>query len=226
MIKKLGKWISDNVKILIICVAVLLLVGGLCYRIFAPRLDYDVIEKGDYKASVGTDYVISFHDDPYIDYRRIDLDYVTERADVIVRAKRDGSRTYHSSTTVTEVKILEYYFNDTGTEKDHLKVVEPVYVDYYKGKYTLRAYNGYNLINDSDEYVLFLSRVKDTDLYRVSGLMFGKYDISQKKDPELIGYDEKFKAKDLRDKEIITGSTMLLNNYISYKAQVMAKYIH
>ncbi|WP_151735944.1 hypothetical protein [Paenibacillus tengchongensis] len=127
------------------------------------------------------------------DYPVLDNVYqLADKADLIVIGKFTGDRTPkiytdENNTPIIRASISSFKINKVvkGSINDkNIFVIEPA-SDEDDAIYTIE---GYNLMNTSDKYVLFLNN-SDEEGYRIVGMYQGQYNLS--KDSETVLFDSK-----------------------------------
>jgi len=132
------------------------------------------------------------------------VDELEQNATLVVRAKFTGNRKVHhwyedgdiaDTASKSEIRLNKVLKGDYKTG-DILNIYEPGY--FAKGD-VYASIEGYNLMNEEGEYLLYLKPIKDDDAYMIVGMFQGKFDMNKKeKAKEHTG---KITIKELKEME-------------------------
>jgi hypothetical protein len=155
-----------------------------------------------------------------------DLNTLEERSTLVVKAKFEGNRTLKEWTEIStdvviatgsesEIKVSKTLKGEIKSNSPYIKIYEPAY---FKDNVFVSV-EGYNLMNEEKEYILFLRPMKDDETYVIVGMYQGKYDLSSS---ELVKYDKSIETyKDIKEIEFIGEDIEFFNKL---KTQVLKKY--
>lgn len=126
-------------------------------------------------------------DDVYEDERIRSFEELENQAEVIVRVRvnKDERREFNMNLTITNVEVVEVYKGDV--EEENIYVIEPIYY-YSEGDYIFSQL--YYWMNEEDEYILYLDKIKDMHLgkqeyiYNPTTLHLSKYNTD--KDDDIV----------------------------------------
>lgn len=150
---------------------------------FVNNVDQRIYMNGNYRVSLMPDL-----NEVFLDNQIKNMENLEEVSDVIVRVKVDleEERKFNSDMTITNVKIVEVYKGNV--EEDDIYIIEPVYY-FTSGDYIIST-QGYYWMNDEDEYILFLEKVKDAHfgeqeyIYLPTTTLYSKYNMNKADDLE------------------------------------------
>lgn len=142
---------------------------------------YKYLENEELKVE-NYEYITNSEHDVYKSYQDIEkLSEMEKISEVIVKVSVDneGKRLIYDGCVLTDCKVEEVY---KGKIKNNtIAVFEPVECNYND---IISCANGYNLMNDKDEYILFLTPVEgkvfesESDIYVLTTIVYSKYDVS------------------------------------------------
>ena len=164
---------------------------------------------------------------------------VEATSDIVVKArlKDNFDRKMYHDCILSQAEILEVYRGD-------LKKNDSIYVFEHAGYFDddiVLSLDGYNMMQESEEYILFLKRLKNSHfgeegkkyVYVPSTTTFSKYKCSDDNirlfsDMELGDTDDFSKSKlvlysEVRNEEVFLYADKF-NQYVDFKRQVMKKY--
>lgn len=211
-------------SILLLMVCLLVFVLGACSEEAKPNKSVSFQEYNDYAITYsGNDTAYGFE---YEDIDKIDQfsdDIVT--AEVVELGKKidydfgDGDI---ASYTRTKVKIVETHKGELK-EGDIIDVAEPSYFDEETKEYYL--FDGYNIMQEGTQYLLFLKEYTKEDGYQDSGYMttgvhLGKYDLGKNKAQEVTSELTTF--QEISDSEYIGHD---IDKFNQFKKEALEKYI-
>lgn len=154
---------------------------------------------------------------------------------IIVRVKVDDSapRDLYEGTTLTKVIVEEVYKG--SLEKEYIYLFEPF--DVFEGENSNRfiySIDGYNILKNDSEYVLFLKSMKDStytserNIYLPTTTSLSKYKVENKDVSTVDKYkleNNSIKYRDVEDLDIITSDENTMNKYNEIKDEVIKKYV-
>ncbi|MGX9135092.1 hypothetical protein ACWV26_12090 [Rummeliibacillus sp. JY-2-4R] len=156
-----------------------------------------------------------------------DIDNLKEKSTLIVKGKFTGNRTLtewkdEPTNTVTAtgskseiqiVEVLKGTFPKSQSKK--ITVYEPAYFE--NGIYI--SIEGYNLMHDGNNYLLYLKPMIDDDSYVIVGMYQGKYDLDS---PDLVKNTKNIKSyNDIKNVEYFGDN---IEGFNKLKKQVKEKY--
>jgi len=114
-----------------------------------------------------------------------ELSEVEKNADLIVLAKFTGQRELNEYKTeeghtflqnsISTVKILKSFKGDIDVDST-IQTFEP---GYFQKENEYITVEGYNLMNENGEYILFLRKNTEGPVHTIVGMYQGKYDVSK-----------------------------------------------
>lgn len=105
-------------------------------------------------------------DSVYFNESIINLKELEDSSDLIVKVRKvDDSKLFYNSIE-TSVEILDIYGNDELEIGDYIYIQEPVSICYLKGMENIISIRGYTLINNNQEYIMFLKHLDKVDGYK------------------------------------------------------------
>lgn len=142
------------------------------------------------------------------------------KSPIVVRAKFTGERKINEykgaqgetayTNSISTIEVQKVLKGNIG-EETTIHIFEPGYL---KGDVYSNV-EGYNLLNEKGDYILFLRKDVNKDAYTVVGMYQGKYDLNA---PAQVSSAE---SKTSIDKEYLGENVTQFNNL---KAEVLAKY--
>ncbi|MGG4144138.1 hypothetical protein ABEW34_13515 [Paenibacillus algorifonticola] len=112
-----------------------------------------------------------------------DLSEIEDRADLIVNVNYTGDSKTHNylgesgeiayTNTLSTVEVKKTYKGDVQ-EKSVIGVYQPAFIE----NSTLSTVEGYNLMNQKGNYILFLKKLDNETAYSIIGMYQGKFDLS------------------------------------------------
>lgn len=164
----------------------------------------------------------------HADYFPIEnIDILEERSTLIVNAKYTGNRTLKEWTDIStgeviatgsesEININEILKGDINSNSSAISVYEPAYFE----DNTYVSIEGYNLMNEEDNYLLFLRPMENEEAYVIVGMYQGKYNVNSTESLEPVKSVKVF--KDIKDTEYFGDN---IEGYNELKTQVLKKYL-
>lgn len=169
------------VAVIIICLAGLTVKGCEVKKSFADDTDVrKYLESADL-SFVSNPYPYSTKNDAFADYNDIkgyeDLDRVSP---VIIKAHTEAGlkRQIYYQCVLSQASVDEVYKGNTLCEGDIIDIFEPFNLS---SEHKIVSDDGYNLMNDEEEYILFLLPLKDSNyskqktVYCMSATVMSKY---------------------------------------------------
>lgn len=153
-------------------------------------------------------------------------------ADVVVKVKACGKRLCYQKAIKTQVTVLDVLKGTDVNTNDKIFIYEPAEFD--EG-YEYTSDKGYNLLNDTDEYILFLKHLDvpkgyqykkdEADTYLPSTLLYSKYNVSRQVGTKLVDRkgieNRKVLFQNVKDYEVFTTEKYALKRFQELKKQVM-----
>lgn len=160
------------------------------------------------------------------------LEQLEKISQIVVKVKVDDSvpREMYEETTLTNVIIKEVLKGEL--DKSSIYVFEPF--DCYNGDNLLYLYSldGYNIMNENSEYILFLREIKDSNytpdnsIYMPTTTLLSKYSINDKmlklNNVKLINNQVKY--YDVKNLDIISDNSENIEKYNDIKLSILNKY--
>lgn len=160
------------------------------------------------------------------------LEQLEKISQIVVKVKVDDSvpREMYEETTLTKVIIKEVLKGEL--DKSSIYVFEPF--DCYNGDNLLYLYSldGYNIMNENSEYILFLREIKDSNytpdnsIYMPTTTLLSKYSINDKmlklNNVKLINNQVKY--YDVKNLDIISDNSENIEKYNDIKLSILNKY--
>lgn len=138
----------------------------------------------------------------YIDDKIDSIEDLVETADVIVKVtvSPDYDRVYNTDMTISYVDIIDIYKGDI--EGKTASVIEPIF--YFADGDYIASINGYSWMKEEEEYILFLTKLKDAHLgndeyiYIPTTARYSKYSINSPDDltKSILGYSKYISLRD------------------------------
>lgn len=145
-------------------------------------------------------------------------DQLSNDSKLIVRAKYSGQRetkdfksttgTIIDTVSLTKINIQEVFKGDLK-KGDSIKVYEP---GYYDNQGTYYNTEGYNIMSETGDYILFLKPTQVDDSYVIIGGYQGKFDTN---------LADEGKQKALKDKDFVGYE---VDKFVDLKKQVLLRY--
>lgn len=160
------------------------------------------------------------------------LDRLEKISPIIVKAKVDDSakREIYEGTTLTKVIIKEVFKGDLN--QDSMYVFEPFDCYNEDNLSYLYSLDGYNIMNEDSEYILFLREIKDSNytpddnIYMPTTTLLSKYPAKNKmlisNNFNLI--NDQVKYYNVKDLDIISNNSRDIEKYNEMKLNVLKKY--
>lgn len=180
----------------IVTIAVLLGIGMITgYEKYADQISSETIDDSNKTAhiseSVGETVdeasqpsIASAHAD-FIIYES--LSEIENYADLIVLARFTGERKMHEYKTsqgftilknsISTIETMKVYKGEASVDQS-LQILEPGYYENQEQE-QYNTIEGYNLLNEAGEYVLFLRENDASSPYTIVGMYQGKYDLNK-----------------------------------------------
>ncbi|MBD3919349.1 hypothetical protein H8B09_11335 [Paenibacillus sp. PR3] len=151
-----------------------------------------------------------------------DLTELEEKADIIIKGRFTGERNTNVirgshgevdyTNSISTINVSESFTGDVAKDTQ-IRIYEPGYVS----NNTYFNVEGYNLLNENGEYILFL-RSSNNGIYSIVGMYQGKFDL---KTPNKITNTKISQLNGVILNEYLGDN---VEHYNSLKKQVVAKY--
>lgn len=197
---------------------------------FEDDLSIDHIDKHyDYSVRLHTDIL----ENPYFENSLVDFEELVDSSELVVKAKMNKSREKVAQATLTEIHVEEVLKGRIQTNE--ILLYEPAYFWPYIDDPSTGTYatGGYQLMQEGDEYILFLQSLKGPKEYKLSeeekksylpvSELYGKIPIKSNWTPAVIA-DDDVAYREVVNNDILTREKDLLLNYIKIKKIVEEKY--
>ncbi|MDR2834195.1 MAG: hypothetical protein LBV67_10815 [Streptococcaceae bacterium] len=147
---------------------------------------------------------------------------------VKVKVNKEASRKMYSDDTLTTVEVLEVMKGQV--DKKEILVFEPIDINHLEGADYVNSTDGYNWMNDDEEYILYLRPLKaanyskDKIVYLPTTTLFSKYSNSQKS-PVLLDQTKinncTVKYSEIEANEVLITDYQMLEKFLQLKDQVI-----
>jgi len=168
----------------------------------------------------GKDYQLAISEADYMIFD--DLTEIEKYSQYIILGKFTGNRSLKKWKTEDDVKIasksevqIKKVYGGDLAEGQMIDIYEPAFFQ----DDIFDSMEGYNLMNEEGEYVLFLRGTSDGDAFAIIGMYQGKYDISTSKLARKAQNGEKY--QDVADLEYFGDNAKQFNER---KQEVLKKY--
>lgn len=182
-------------------------------------------------------YTVNLSDDEeftgiYFDNEMKDLTQLKERSALIVKVKVSNERLNYMRAILSGVDVLDVY-------KGNVKKGDRIYV-YEPSNFYLESYfveEGYNVMQDGQEYILFLKHLPIPDGYKYKGkeaisflpvsTLYAKYPLSSKNETKvldrqkLLYSDEGVSYASVQTYDILTTEPKKLKQYEAFREHVL-----
>jgi len=160
------------------------------------------------------------------DYDILDgINALEEKAPIVVKVKYTGKRIIKEwkdtsgqvleKSSETTLKVSEVLKGSLNSDSPNITVYEPAHFE----NNTFVSIEGYNLMQNGKDYILFLRPMPDDEAYIIVGMYQGKYDLSSS---ELATPAKSVnKYEDIIDKEYFGDN---IEGFNKLKTQVLKKY--
>jgi hypothetical protein len=155
---------------------------------------------------------------------------------IVVRVRTTGAHSHHVECTLSEVEVLKVYKGNSSLCSAILQVYEPSYFVFFNNHPTsgyFMARNGYALMQDSKEYVLFLERIdlpvgftlgtEASEIYRVTLDGFGKYDLPNQNEILQIDSGSPLEYHEIMSASFVSDDPDLIALYHQLSAEVIRR---
>ncbi|MDR3595878.1 hypothetical protein [Clostridium sp.] len=162
----------------------------------------------------------------YFDNNIKDYDDLKQKSDIIVKVRLSGERKSLSGTILSKVEILSVYKGTDVKKSDIIYIYEPCFFI----NNTYNSVDGYNMMVENNDYVVFLKHLKIPEGYKYKGVeqisfmpvstKYAKYNLSNYEnkafeknelDSTLLNY------KIIKNNDIITSQKADIDKYTSIK---------
>jgi hypothetical protein len=223
-------------KNVILSLALLISIGVMTVMGLQTRKSFvDDVEIGNYlnqeelKFSIRDD--VSDITQSFVDMESIkSVEDLEEVSPIIVKVKvnKEASRKMYSDDTLTTVEVLEVMKGQV--DKKEILVFEPIDINHLEGADYVNSTDGYNWMNDDEEYILYLRPLKaanyskDKIVYLPTTTLFSKYSNSQKS-PVLLDQTKinncTVKYSEIEANEVLITDYQMLEKFLQLKDQVI-----
>ncbi|WML37964.1 hypothetical protein RCG19_11965 [Neobacillus sp. OS1-2] len=172
---------------------------------------------------------VSLHEEkPQINYFNNGIKNYTElvnESDLIVTGTIDGQRKEYSAAIKTEFKINNVLENKSLVTNlpEKIYVFEPSYFNFD----TYFIQNGYNIMQDNHEYILFLNHLKAPENYNYKSeesitfipvsTYYGKFELKGSGISKVVLSNQALTYKDIKDQAIVTENQKIVDIYKKIK---------
>lgn len=180
------------------------------------------------------DYIVNYdnHIDSYGEIFNADIDSfekLQKESQFILEVKLSGTRKNLYGTVLSEVEVLNVYKGDTISKREKIYLYEPSSIY----GYLYYCLGGYNLMNNGNEYMVYINELKvpneydKTEIqeksYMFTSLQFSKFNTETNYIDVVYNLDDFYngdiKYKDIKDMEFIPLDRKTLEIYNNIKKQ-------
>lgn len=146
-----------------------------------------------------------------------------------VKVNPNSKRDQYYLTTLTNVQVLDVYKGSIPYK--NIDIFEPISgmsLEDPKEDF-ISSLDGYNLMNDGKEYIVFLKELKDVNysenktVYMPTTTILSKYEVSNDTINKLKP-DDKIKYSDVKNQEVLLTDENLIKKFNNFKDEVIKKY--
>jgi len=162
---------------------------------------------------------------------------IESKSKAIVHVRYVGERKYLNKTVLSKVEVIEVYKGQESIDmKDkYIYVYEPSFFNFEKEYYMIVG--AYTLMNENQEYILFLNNKSFPEAYKQSEKekkeyvlttndSLSKYLISKEYQKNIIPNNSDYKYGEIKKYEVATQNAEQLKLYNDCKSDVLKKYVH
>ncbi|AEB76817.1 hypothetical protein [Clostridium botulinum] len=219
--------------IILILIVICVIVGFIVRRSFVDDTNFN-----DYKGKMDNYSIQYLGTRSYKQYFNCNIKNYNELekdSTFILKVKLSGSREKLSSTTLSQVTVLDIYKGDSIKKGQKIYIYEPSFIE--NDMYWCS--NGYNLMLNDTEYIVYLNSLKVPDgynktekeknSYMFTTLEFSKFDINNKNNVNNLysvkDFDNgKIKYNDLKNDNVVVVNKDILEKYTNIKKEVKKIY--
>lgn len=208
---------------------IILIIGAITFGIYTKKSFKET--KLNLDSNKISNASLSLDEEPlddvsYFNNKIKDLSELLDTSDLIIVGHVIGERELYANAVKTKIKIDTVIRNKSLIDKpSEIFIFEPSYFNF-----NTYISNGYNLMQNNKEYILFLKHLEVPQGYDYKkdelitfipiSTYFGKYESDNTETPQIISTENEIKYKDIKSKPILTERKEMIDKYIKIRNEI------
>lgn len=207
---------------LIYLASTLLFIIAICFGIITKKSFKET--KIDLESAQMNNAYVSMNEESFVDYFENNIEDLSElisASDLIIIGNADGERQSYRGAVKTKIKVNTIIENKSlvADLPNEIFIYEPNNFHFD----TYMSMEGYNLMQNNKDYILFLRHIEAPMGYNYkndeiitfipTSTYYGKYEMENDEFPEAILLKREIMYKDVKDQAILTEKQEIINKY-------------